>query len=379
MSIKSALSTTGRWLAAALVGLFGLALLASTVIGGFLVLLSAAAISPPLAKRIPNPRARSAIQVGLLIGGIAFLFIHINQEAAQHEAARAAAEAKAEAERKQRLEAAEAARKQRLETQRPAIVAAVKSALEQQDWRGALEQGGAYADWDEEIADMVAQAQQRLQEQKWLQEIDALADTAHEERAKRYRQLAELAPDNPDYRAALTQAEAAIEAARLAAVEKRIQEILSELKTVPATEYAKNEHLYKTLTELAPDEPRYREKLTHYAALREEQETKEREEKVKRRQEKQRRLALFGEKPTQSAWDGSYLAVNRYLKQIAHDPDSIDIINCTDVYFTDDGWLVGCDYRGKNAFGATIKQSNWFTIRHGDVVKKHAPSAYSAK
>ena len=40
------------------------------------------------------------------------------------------------------------------------------------------------------------------------------------------------------------------------------------------------------------------------------------------------------------------------------------------------GWLVGCNYRGRNGFGGMIRQANWFTITHGRVVKMDDYSAY---
>ncbi len=79
----------------------------------------------------------------------------------------------------------------------------------------------------------------------------------------------------------------------------------------------------------------------------------------------------------QSAWDGSYLPVTNYLETIANDPDSIDIDACTKVYYTTEGWLVGCDYRGRNAFGGIVRQSNWFTVVHNQVSAMHETDKYS--
>ncbi len=46
------------------------------------------------------------------------------------------------------------------------------------------------------------------------------------------------------------------------------------------------------------------------------------------------------------------------------------------MYKTDDGWLVGCDYRGRNGFGGMIRNSNWFTIRHKHVIAMHDADRY---
>jgi hypothetical protein len=87
----------------------------------------------------------------------------------------------------------------------------------------------------------------------------------------------------------------------------------------------------------------------------------------------------IGPHPTPSAWDGTYFPVKQYLKKVANDPDSIEIDECTKVYHTDAGWLVGCNYRGRNGFGGMVRQANWFTIVHGTVIAMHEPSAYSPK
>jgi hypothetical protein len=93
--------------------------------------------------------------------------------------------------------------------------------------------------------------------------------------------------------------------------------------------------------------------------------------------ERKRREDKFGEKPEKML--GSYSEVRRYLRATANDPESIEIEQCTDVYTSDQGWLVGCDYRGDNAFGGTVRQSNWFTIVDGRVVERHDPDAFSIK
>ena len=110
--------------------------------------------------------------------------------------------------------------------------------------------------------------------------------------------------------------------------------------------------------------------------MRERREASRKREEQKREAVRQARIDKFGEPPAASPWDGSYYVIEKYLKKIANDPDSIDIDGCTEVYYTDDGWLVGCDYRGRNAFGGLVRQSNWFTIIHGVVVQMHDADAY---
>lgn len=66
-----------------------------------------------------------------------------------------------------------------------------------------------------------------------------------------------------------------------------------------------------------------------------------------------------------------------YLKEVANDPDSIEVDRCTKAYQSERGWLVGCDYRGRNAFGGMIRKSNWFTISHDLVVQIDEASAFT--
>lgn len=164
---------------------------------------------------------------------------------------------------------------------------------------------------------------------------------------------------------------------------RKIEQILAQVKQVPAANVVKNRDLYLKLTELDPDESLYAEKLRFYSRKLDEQverarREREQDQKERARAEKERqsRIARFGDAPVPSPWDGSYPAVKQYLKQVANDPDSIKIDGCTKVYNTGKGWLVGCDYRGSNAFGGMVKQSNWFTIVHGNVVEMHDASAY---
>jgi hypothetical protein len=149
--------------------------------------------------------------------------------------------------------------------------------------------------------------------------------------------------------------------------EFKTQELIEKLKTVTASDYVMNKYLYQELVKLNPENETYSQKLDHYKSKREKELLKLSDPLV----------VKFGERPKRSPWDGSYYAVEDYLKRIANDPDSIKIDSCTDVYKTNDGWLVGCNYRGRNVFNGMVRQSNWFTIVHGKVVKMHDAAAYS--
>lgn len=160
-------------------------------------------------------------------------------------------------------------------------------------------------------------------------------------------------------------------------LEQKTSDMLAELRTIPASEARRNRDLYKQLVEMHPEEPGYHEKLEHYSKKVQEQRELERQEQARQEEERMARLVRFGSPPEPSTWDGTYREIRDYLERVANDPDSIKIDACTKVYHTADGWLVGCDYRGRNAFGGIIRQSNWFTIVDGRVVEMHDFSVYS--
>ncbi|MFA7667934.1 MAG: hypothetical protein WCX93_01160 [Burkholderiaceae bacterium] len=147
------------------------------------------------------------------------------------------------------------------------------------------------------------------------------------------------------------------------------ENLLAILKAVPASNYEANIKHYRELTKLAPDNPRYKEKLAHYGS-------KLAAKKQAAEKEKQTRLAKFGEAPVASSWDGTYRPVNNYLDKALKDPDSLKVEGCTKVYHTKNGWLVGCDYRARNSFGGMARESKWFTIRHNVVVNVEEANAY---
>lgn len=76
---------------------------------------------------------------------------------------------------------------------------------------------------------------------------------------------------------------------------------------------------------------------------------------------------LCGERP-----DGTHWAVRQYLKQVAHDPSSIQIVGCREPELTDSCWQLDCQYRGKNSFGALVLNTTRFYVR-GDAVLRSSP------
>lgn len=74
---------------------------------------------------------------------------------------------------------------------------------------------------------------------------------------------------------------------------------------------------------------------------------------------------LCGPSPGYAAY-----SVRHYLLAVAHDPDSVDVKECTDEGMTDHQcWKAICTFRGRNAFGALILTRRVFYIAHNNVIE----------
>lgn len=74
---------------------------------------------------------------------------------------------------------------------------------------------------------------------------------------------------------------------------------------------------------------------------------------------------LCGPEPTISAWDGSIIGLERAFGEVAHDPDSVEISECTKPRMSDNCWLTTCKVRAKNGFGALVLQRYRFAVTGG--------------
>lgn len=72
-----------------------------------------------------------------------------------------------------------------------------------------------------------------------------------------------------------------------------------------------------------------------------------------------------GPMPEMSPWNGSYQAVDFYLKEHLKDPDSYEPSRCSTPRAEGAFWVVTCSYRAKNSFGATVLEAGQFYIRKG--------------
>ncbi|WP_437638748.1 hypothetical protein [Sorangium sp. So ce854] len=72
--------------------------------------------------------------------------------------------------------------------------------------------------------------------------------------------------------------------------------------------------------------------------------------------------ALCGEAPVLSPWDGEVVGLESVIQRTAHDPDSIDVENCTQPILSEKNcWVFSCQVRGKNAFGAKVLNQHTYS------------------
>lgn len=96
----------------------------------------------------------------------------------------------------------------------------------------------------------------------------------------------------------------------------------------------------------------------------------EAEERERKKQEAAEQAAtelaeLRGPMPFVSEWDGSVLAVERYLKPMLKDPDSFEMANCTRPIVSGAYWVTSCAYRARNSFGALVLEGGVYYIQAG--------------
>lgn len=82
------------------------------------------------------------------------------------------------------------------------------------------------------------------------------------------------------------------------------------------------------------------------------------------------RVALCGEAaPLVGGFDGELVGAERFVARAAHDPDSVDVENCTPPVLTTDAcWISVCDVRAKNAFGALVLNRYRFSVGRAGIL-----------
>ena len=137
--------------------------------------------------------------------------------------------------------------------------------------------------------------------------------------------------------------------------------ILTQLKTVPASDTSSRFQMYKRLVEMNPENKEYQKVLDALTV-------KQQEQAVQAEIAKTALLARYGKAPLQTDISGSSIAVKNYLKERLNDPGSLDMVGCTRAELTKGGWQLDCTYRAKNAFGALVKESHTFWLQNDRVL-----------
>jgi len=106
----------------------------------------------------------------------------------------------------------------------------------------------------------------RKKESTLLSKLENLAEDDTQGQIKSYQALVKLLPDNEEYKDKLAHFEKVAEAQRLARIKqenkKKEQEILAHLKTLKKDDTQGNINAYKQLTELFPNNEKYKKKFT---------------------------------------------------------------------------------------------------------------------
>jgi|GEM_PF-4550971 len=126
-----------------------------------------------------------------------------------------------------------------------------------------------------------------------------------------------------------------------------------ELRNTPNWQPSKLFEIYTELLKLDPNNAHYQDKLAFY---------KMKIDEIQARNNK------FGAPP-------SKYNVRQYVRAYLVDrydmyPHSLTIEDCSDIaYHEEDGYLVQCQFWGKDEFGNYERESLWFVIRHNEVVR----------
>ncbi len=125
------------------------------------------------------------------------------------------------------------------------------------------------------------------------------------------------------------------------------RELLARAAATPASNLEATRDLYRQLVALNPTNATYKAKYDDY------------NNRIRQQQAAvQDRIRRFGPMPRRFS-SGTYDEGGRVSPP------------------GDAGWLVGCNYRGRNALGGMIRQANWFIIRQGRVIEMLPFSAYT--
>ncbi|WP_291325149.1 hypothetical protein [Desulfovibrio sp. UCD-KL4C] len=191
-------------------------------------------------------------------------------------------------------------------------------------------------------------------EKDLLLRIENTSKWNYSEMAKYYARLAALEPSNSKYTKALKGYDRKLN--------RRLEKKLyARAQRLPMRDYKANMDIYAELMRLNPTEGLYKSKYERYKS---------------KYDDFMKELEKFGDKPEKTS-AGYYIEVEKYLKEKSEFPETVQMERCTDCYYTDKGWLVGCNYSEKNEVGSRFSEFLWFTITNSTVQKVESAGTYT--
>jgi len=144
------------------------------------------------------------------------------------------------------------------------------------------------------------------------------------------------------------------------------RKLLERVRTTPPAEVSTMMNSYAELVALVPTNNVYKSKLGYYTQRKAAEDAITAKEKAARAAKEADTIARHGRKP--DFFEGE-ATVQVHLEKEANDPGSIELVGCTGAVPDKKlGWLIGCKYRGKNAYGGMILAAGMFVVSHGRVV-----------
>jgi uncharacterized membrane protein len=196
---------------------------------------------------------------------------------------------------------------------------------------------------EQELAAQQAQEKKALKTENLHCKLKSVSAEEYKKNLTLYQQLVSLHPTNEEYKSKVSFYSQKIKEEKEEKEKQQIalatEKLLAELKSIPSSEYEKNRDLYKQLSRLHPSNEKYRKKFFSYSR-----------KVVERKKRKKRIEKQF------SAWDGSHRNFARTIKEAMHDPDSYEHVK-TVYWDKGDHLIVQTTYRGKNVYGAIVKNS----------------------
>ncbi len=256
----------------------------------------------------------------------------------------------------------------RFNDNREQIINSIKKELSDEKYDAAISLSDEYLVFnDDEIKELKSLAIAKLNQTKKEQKVKKLEQktknllaaakkTPASDLSKNnaiYKELLALNPDNKAYKEKVD-----FYAKKI--MEQKTKNLLATAKKTPASDLSRNNSIYKELLALHPDNKIYKDKVDFYTKKVNEEEKirkakRERENKIKEniRLEAEKRKNQIADQFRPS---GAHRKLERLVKNSMHDPSSYD--HGQTIYLDEgDHLLVKMAYRGKNAFGAIVKNS----------------------